>query len=49
VADADGAPLPIHCVNDMFRAVCVPAGNHTLRFVFHPWMMVADVWRQQAY
>ncbi len=49
VADADGATLPIHRANGMFRAVCVPAGNHRVRFVFHPWTMVADVWRQRVH
>ena len=48
VADADGANLTIHRANGMFRAVCVPAGNHAIRFVFHPWTMVADVWRQRS-
>lgn len=47
VADVDGMNLPIHRANGMFRAVCVPAGSHTIRFVFHPWTMVADVWRQR--
>ena len=46
-ADADGAALAIHRANGMFRAVCVPAGAHTVSFVFHPWTMVAEVWRQQ--
>ncbi len=45
VADADGVNLTIHRANGMFRAVCVPAGHHTVRLVFHPWTMVADVWR----
>ncbi len=48
VADADGVELPIHRANGMFRAVCVPAGRHTVRLVFHPWTMVADVWRRRA-
>jgi hypothetical protein len=48
VADADGVDLPIHRANGMFRAVCVPAGHHTVRFAFHPWTMVAQVWRQRA-
>jgi uncharacterized membrane protein YfhO len=48
VADADGVNLPIHRANGMFRAVCVPAGDHTVHFVFHPWTMVAQVWRQRA-
>jgi hypothetical protein len=48
IADADGVELPIHRANGMFRAVCVPAGNHTVRLVFHPWTMVAEVWRRRA-
>ena len=43
-ADIDGAPVPIHRANGMFRAVCVPAGTHRLRFTFHPWRMVSHVW-----
>jgi hypothetical protein len=49
VADVDGVNLPIHRANGMFRAVCVPAGDHRVRFVFHPWTMVADVWRQRIH
>jgi hypothetical protein len=48
VADVDGAHLTIHRSNGMFRAVCVPAGHHTIRFVFHPWTMVAEVWQQRS-
>lgn len=47
LADVDGAAVPIHRANGMFRAVCVPAGEHTVNFVFRPWTMVAEVWRQQ--
>lgn len=48
-ADADASPLPIHRANGMFRAVCVPAGDHAVSFVFHPWTMVAEVWKQRAH
>jgi hypothetical protein len=48
IADVDGTTLPIHRANGLFRAVCVPAGDHAVRFVFHPWTMVAEVWRQRA-
>lgn len=41
LADLDGKPLPIHRANGIFRAVCVTAGEHRLRFTFHPWSMVA--------
>lgn len=44
-AEVDDAPLFIHRANGMFRAVCVPAGEHALAFRFHPWSMVADVLR----
>jgi hypothetical protein len=43
-ATLDGRSIPIHRANGMFRAVCVPAGAHELRFVFKPWAMVADAW-----
>lgn len=46
-ADIDGQPAAIHRANGMFRAVCMPAGHHTLRFAFHPWAMVAQAWRQR--
>jgi hypothetical protein len=46
-ADVDGAPLAIHRANGMFRAVCVPAGRHRLRFVFHPWRMIGEAWRHR--
>ncbi|HEX7814196.1 hypothetical protein [Dyella sp.] len=45
-AEANGTPLPIHRANGMFRAVCVPAGEQTVNFRFHPWEMVATAWRQ---
>ncbi|HKU17924.1 MAG TPA: YfhO family protein [Candidatus Saccharimonadales bacterium] len=45
-ADIDGTPLAIHRANGMFRAVCVPAGEHDLHFRFHPWAMVAYAWQQ---
>ncbi|MFC4765668.1 YfhO family protein [Dyella koreensis] len=45
-AQVDGEPLPIHRANGMFRAVCVPAGQHALEFRFHPWTMVAETWQR---
>ncbi|WP_329741698.1 YfhO family protein [Dyella sp. A6] len=45
-ADVDGTTTPIHRANTMFQAVCVPAGNHTVTFAFHPWHMVALAMRQ---
>lgn len=47
-ARLDGQPLPIHRANGMFRAVCVPAGEHRLSFEFHPWDMVAHAWRHRG-
>ncbi|MET0506407.1 MAG: hypothetical protein ABWZ85_13865, partial [Luteibacter sp.] len=47
VAQVDDTPLPIHRANGMFRAVCVPAGEHRLSFAFHPWHMVAYAWQHR--
>lgn len=47
-ASVDGAMLPIHRANGLFRAVCVPAGEHTVRFDFHPWQMFSAVWQDAA-
>lgn len=46
-AELDGTPLPIHRANGMFRAVCVPSGDHRLSFVFRPWDMVAYAWQRR--
>jgi hypothetical protein len=35
-ADVDGHPLPIRRASDLFQAVPVPAGNHTIRFSYRP-------------
>lgn len=45
-AELDGTSIPVHRANGMFRAVCVPAGEHDLRFRFQPWSMVAYAWQQ---
>ncbi len=47
-AELDGAPITVHRANGMFRAVCVPAGNHRLSFMFRPWQLVAYAWQQRA-
>jgi hypothetical protein len=41
-AELDGEPIPIHRANGMFRAVCVPAGEHRLSFAFRPWSLVSQ-------
>lgn len=46
-ADVDTEVLPIHRANGIFRAVCVPSGEHRLRLSFHPWLMVAYAWRHR--
>lgn len=46
-ATADTAELPVLRANGMFRAVCVPAGEHVVSFQFHPWRMIATAWMQQ--
>jgi hypothetical protein len=46
-AELDGEALAVHRANGMFRAVCVPAGEHRLSFVFHPWRLVAYAWQQR--
>jgi hypothetical protein len=35
-ADIDGVPTPIYRANVSVRAVALPAGRHTVRFVYHP-------------
>jgi hypothetical protein len=47
-ADLDGHPVSIHRANGMFRAVCIPAGDHELTFRFSPWRMVAYAWRHRG-
>jgi hypothetical protein len=47
-AELDGEPLAIHRANGMFRAVCVPAGDHRLSFVFRPWRLIAYAWQRQG-
>lgn len=47
VTDVDGVVLSIHLANGMLSAMRVFAGEHTVNFVFHPWTIVAEVWRQQ--
>jgi hypothetical protein len=46
-ATVDGKPVAIHRANGMFRAVCVAAGEHRLRFAFDPWLMVEQAWRDR--
>ncbi len=35
-ASIDGTPAPILRADTVFRAVCVPSGEHTVRFEFRP-------------
>jgi len=35
-AESDRGAIPIYRANGIFRAVCVPPGQHAVRFEFHP-------------
>lgn len=49
VATLDGAPLPIHRANGMFRAICVPQGDHRVTFAFDPVRLVQYAWNQRHF
>ncbi len=38
IATLDGRFIPIQVDDTIFRAVKIPAGNHTLIFGYHPWL-----------
>lgn len=42
-ATVDALPTPIERANYAFRAVYVPAGQHTVQFVFNPWLWKAGL------
>ncbi len=39
----DGEPAELLQANTTTRAVCVPAGNHTIHFSYHPWSLQAGL------
>ncbi|URX63540.1 YfhO family protein [Luteibacter anthropi] len=47
LAELDDTPLPIHRANGMFRAVCLPAGEHRVVFRFSPWHLLMHAWRNR--
>lgn len=47
-ATLDGVPVPIHRANGMFRAVCVPPGDHQLTFAFDPVRLVKYAWKHRG-
>jgi hypothetical protein len=42
-ASLDGQPVPIYRADTVFRAVCVPAGDHTVRFEYRPMSLYAGL------
>ncbi len=42
-ATIDGQPTEIVRADTVFRAVCVPAGDHTVRFEYEPTSLYAGV------
>jgi Bacterial membrane protein YfhO len=47
-AELDGAPLPIHRVNQVLRGVAVPAGHHRIRMTYVPEGWIAGVFLTRA-
>lgn len=48
LARVDGQALPLWRGNGLFRAVCVPAGEHRLQLVFSPVLMIKQSWTRQV-
>jgi hypothetical protein len=48
VTRIDGQEVPHHRANGLVRAVCIPAGEHTVTFTYQPWRMVSDVLSRPA-
>jgi hypothetical protein len=47
-AYVDGAATPIYRANGMFRAICIPPGQHTVLFAFSPLNMIADAFARHS-
>ena len=42
-ATIDGEPVEIQPANHLFRGVVVPAGQHSIRFAYRPWTLMAGI------
>ncbi|HXO99588.1 MAG TPA: hypothetical protein VN813_03750, partial [Luteibacter sp.] len=48
ITRVDGRETGHHRADGLLRAVCVPAGEHTVTFRYEPWRMVAQVLESEA-